>query len=199
MTAAATTCGTRPAAPDFGLYILGNTLDGEVTLSADLTVGNEYGFMFGITDCNGDQSIAETGDQYYLVYMHEIGMVAIERNDRKRDENSGDGGWADSTESSVAEPGESVTFSATYTKNADKVTIAVFANGKEILHYEDSNPFVGVAYGLASKSGEPMKNVSVSDGGQLPPPTGSASIMIAAVATIALAGVVVAARKREQD
>lgn len=157
------TCYSRPGAPNFGLYVLGNALDGEVTLSADLTIGNEYGFMFGITDSNNDGAIAETGDQYYLVDLRPSGLVGLERNDKKWDGDKGDGGWDDTSEVDVANPGETVTLTATYTRTADSVTIVVSVDGKEVINYTDNDPFTGVAYGLASKTGEPLKNVSAPD------------------------------------
>lgn len=175
------TAVSMPSGTNFALYVLGNAIDGEATISADLTVGQEYGFMFGITDANGDRSIAEgdagkaNGDQYYLVDLRKEGKIGIERNDKKWDSSIGDNGWIAVTESVVANAGETVSVSATYKKTADKVTITVSVGDDEVLTYEDTNPFVGVAYGLASKAkgdkgeeacktqAQTMRNVTIPD------------------------------------
>ncbi len=156
-------CYSRPGAPNFGLYVLGNALDGEVTLSADLTHGQQYGFMFGINDANGDNSIAESGDQYYLVNLitnandGDVGQIGIERNDKAW------GNWAAKTEGVVVAEGQTATVTATYTKTADAVTIVVFVNGEQVLEYTDNDPLPGVGYGLASKSDGYMRNVVAPD------------------------------------
>ncbi len=171
------TCSSRPDSQEnFGLYVLGDATDNKVTLSADITVPitGQAGFMFGITDCNGDKQITQAADQYYLVCLRGTLNISVTRCDKR---------WVNWKETSevLAEKGQTVAMSVTYTKTADAVTIVVTADGEEVLTYTDNEPLSGIAYGLATKDTQPLKNVSVTastnpgtgSGGETNPGTGS--------------------------
>lgn len=138
----------------FDYYELGKSA--EVTLSADMvaTDGSQQSFLLGVVDVNGDGQIRETGDQYYLVHFNGT-RLAIERNDKIW------GGFAmEGIDTGVA-IGETCTLKATYKKG----TINVYANGKLIAEYADSNTWDNgeTGFGLACKCTPKVtfKNVSV--------------------------------------
>lgn len=158
------TATNLPGTPNFGLYILGNSTK-EVTLSATLAAGNEYGFMFAIQDANRenrdqDVQIYQSGDQYYLVEHHienGVNKIGIERNE-------GDwSGWAkdyDLKDTDIADG--KITLKATYLNGTIKVYLGT--SDKPILEYTDDKPLTGIGYGLASKAkGIAFENVSFTD------------------------------------
>ena len=127
-----------------------------VTLSADMvaTDGSQQSFLVGVVDVNGDGQIREFGDQYYLVHFNGT-RLALERNDK------GWGGFAmEGIDTGVA-IGETCTLKVTYKTG----TINVYANGKLIAEYADSNTWDngGTGFGLACKCTPKItfKNVSV--------------------------------------
>lgn len=149
---------------NFALYVLGNSTK-EVTLSATLKVGNEYGFMFAIQDTNReskdqDVQIYETGDQYYLVEQHVkdgVNKIGIERNE---------GGWGDWAQDYDLKDTDivdgKITLKATYLNGTIKVYLGT--SDKPILEYTDDKPLTGIGYGLASKAkGIAFENVSFTD------------------------------------
>ncbi len=153
------TCSSRPDPQEnFALYVLSESADKEVTLTADITVPitGQAGFMFGITDCNNDGVINENADQYYLVCLRGTRNISVTRCDMR---------WVNWIQSSdvIAEVGQTLNVSATYTKDADGVKIVVSADGVELFTYTDSNPLTGTAYGLATKDTQPLQNVTAPE------------------------------------
>ncbi|MGM9681200.1 MAG: SGNH/GDSL hydrolase family protein [Eubacteriales bacterium] len=162
------TCTSRVDWPNFGSYLLGeqNTASA-ITLTADIPVGSaaneatgnggDSGFLFAVSDLNGNGIIEEGSDQYYLVeltaYSNGI-SVGIERNDKSWS------GFAAQTPKMLYSVGDIVNLSVTYFDGSFTVTV----DGTEALTWTDANPLTGTAYGLCSKiTGEVFRNVSVSE------------------------------------
>ena len=190
--------GTTPA-----VYILGNSK--KVTMTFTTTAGGQFCALVAAADLNGDNVITEQIDSYYLVYFLDNGVVAIARNAGQWE------GWA--IEGTVA-----------YTADADgKVAITVdYDNGKitvkngdtVLVEWTDSDPLMGTGFGIGAKPDNRdfvVDNVTVPEPEPVEPddpdtpdtpdeptvkPTGTASIVIAAVAVVTLAGATIVASKR---
>ena len=169
------------------------------------TAGGQFCALVAAADLNGDNVITEQIDSYYLVYFLDNGVVAIARNAGQWE------GWA--TEGTVA-----------YTADADgKVAITVdYDNGKitvkngdtVLVEWTDSDPLMGTGFGIGAKPDNRdfvVDNVTVPEPEPVEPddpdtpdtpdeptvkPTGTASIVIAAVAVVTLAGATIVASKR---
>ncbi|MGM9637622.1 MAG: NPXTG-anchored protein [Eubacteriales bacterium] len=216
------TAQERVSWPNFSVYGLGNA-DEKVTLTATLTVsakgdeatnnGADAGFLFAVADVNDNKSIEEGADYYYLVEIacsEDAAFIGISRNAATW------GGWAAQKLDTGYEKGEKVTFSATY--DPATATIIVSANGEKVLEWTDGAPLAGTGYGLCTKItggvhenvvatvGEPEVNPPENPGDSekpedpvTPPQTGSAVIALSVLGVVALGGVVIASKKREQD
>ena len=149
------TSKTRLSWPDYSYYPLGETSDQIVTLSADVNVskkgyesmgeGGNIGFLFGVSDTDNDGKIEETGDYYYLVQVGSRDnepLIGIERNNKVW------GGWAQQVNYTYS-AGEKVNFCVTF--DPATTTFLVYANGKLVISYTDSDPLPGKGYGLASR------------------------------------------------
>lgn len=210
------TAAERVSWPNFSVYGLGNTTE-KVTLTATLTVaskgdeatnnGGDSGFLFAVADVNDNKSIEEGADFYYLVEIaatEDGAFIGISRNAATW------GGWAaQKTETGYAK-GDKITLSATY--DPATATITISANGTEVLVYTDPAPLAGTGYALATKvTGHTHENVVATVGEPTTPDqpdepdtpdvpkTGSAVVALSVLGVVALAGVVVASKKREHD
>ena len=201
----------------FATYALGNS-DKKVTLTADFTVaplakwgpdnGGDSGFLFAISDMNGDGNITEGGDYYYLVDIGANGdFVGIERNA---------GGWGDwiartnnNTGNLKLETGKTYSFSATFDPEAGTITASI--DGVVVLEYTDAHPFSGTGYALASKTyGATIANVTVDDGtvtdddttdDENNAKTGDESVLFLVLSAVTLFGtaIIVGNKRRVQD
>lgn len=145
------------------LYVLGNAVDGEVTVSATLETGKRMsGFMFGIVndyfgDTTDPQQISKFDKYYLTMYAETDGTIKIFRVDNNQESTV-------KTEK-VTTSGDTVKLSATYTKNADGVTIELTVDDNTVITYTDDNPFDGVGYGLATRiNGATFTDVEHSSG-----------------------------------
>lgn len=162
------TCTSRVDWPNFGSYLLGEQdASTAITLTADIPVGSaaneatgnggDSGFLFAVSDLNGNGIIEEGSDRYYLVEIaaYSAGVsVGIERNDKAWS------GFAAQTPKMLYSVGDIVNLSVTYFDGSFTVTV----DGTEVLTWTDANPLTGSSYGLCSKiTGEVFRNVSVTE------------------------------------
>lgn len=162
------TCKERIGWPNFSTYLLGEQdAASAVTLTADVPIGSsaneetnnggDSGFMFAVSDLNGNGVIEEGSDQYYLVeftaYSNGV-YVGIERNDKSWS------GFAAQTPNMLYSVGDYANLSVTYFDGTFTVTV----DGTQVLTYTDPTPLTGSGYGLCSKiTGEVFENVSVTE------------------------------------
>lgn len=164
---------TRMGWPDFAYYCLGNSTDELVVLSATITVGDkadelansnmdnggDIGFVFGASDNNGNGTLNERGDGYFLVAMSgawEGPFVGIERNRGEW------GGWQNQRWDLGFYKGDKVDFVAAYEPATGKIT--TWVNGYKASEHTYTNLMTGTSFGLVSKqTNGTFENVKVSN------------------------------------
>ncbi|MGM9637488.1 MAG: GDSL-type esterase/lipase family protein [Eubacteriales bacterium] len=162
------TCNERVDWPNFSTYLLGDqNAASAITLTADVPIGStaneatgnggDSGFLFAVSDLNGNGIIEEGSDRYYLVefttYSNGV-YVGIERNDKSWS------GFAARTPNMLYSVGDVANLSVTYFNGSFTVTV----DGTEVLTWTDADPLTGTGYGLCSKiTGEVFRNVSVTE------------------------------------
>jgi len=222
-------CTARTGWPDFVTYILGESSEA-VTIEAELVIGNtgielmnnggDYGFLFAVTDNNGDGIIAEDGDFYYLVDLQSNGVIGIHRNNGGWNPD----GWGAEYQTNLSQ-GTTVKLTVTY--NAGNIKVYINDGEEPVIDYTDTNTAIlsGTSYALASKVTNavytnltvngvapenhdlPITNYDASapgdgaggdDAGGNPGTGDVAAIVIAAAAVMSLAGAAVVATKRNR-
>ncbi len=195
---------------DFNTVILGNAAaDDTVTLT--MTVDNtgegkiERGFMFGVTDTNGDGKIGENEDFYYLVdFTSENGKtnIGIERNRCN---------WCSWLVEKTL-PDELNTDVLNLKVVYNNASFEIYVNDTLVISHTNLTPFTGTGYGVVSKTaGITLSNVTATvtnnnapettpdttpETTPTPAPTGSPVIGLTVLAAVALAGVAVFSKKR---
>jgi len=150
------TCNSRISWPNFSSYKLGNLGAGEtVMISSDIkastsgdeatNAGGDSGYLFAVTDVNGNGVIEETEDTYYTVeisgFTDNRVNVVIERNNKS---------WSPvRTVRYLCPTYVSINFTVTF--DSATSTINVYVNGELITSYTDTDPLTGTGYYLASK------------------------------------------------
>lgn len=199
---------TRTAAApgySFASVVLGNAKKASVTFTTKS--GGEFGILLACGDINADKNLTEQIDLYYLVDFMGNRKVAIERNAGQWCGWSAEGGVE-----YASEDGVDVTLTVEY----DNGKITAKTGDTILVEWTDPNPLKGTGFALASKADKTFTITNVTSTEVTAPkmpeaapsvkpttpddptvkPTGTASIVIAAVAVVTLAGATVVASKR---